>query len=103
MSPGHWLYNCGGALFLLFESHGKASGDHDQLGFGVPDVSSLVQELKANGVVFETYDFAPMVGDVWRAETAENQYRRAAWFKDSEGNLLSIVQRLDGKTVGTAR
>jgi catechol 2,3-dioxygenase-like lactoylglutathione lyase family enzyme len=96
LSPGHYLYECGGSHFLLFPSMGKASGDHDQLGFIVGDVEVAVRELKSRGVVFEKYDNP---GDTWLGEIAENQYRRVAWFKDSEGNLLNVGQRLDGRSV----
>lgn len=96
MAPDHHLYECGGSLFMLFPSSGCASGTHDQIGFMVPDVAEAVRQLKARGVVFETYATS---GDVWSGEIAENEHRRVAWFKDSEGNLLNVAQRLDGKTM----
>lgn len=91
LAPGHYLYECGGALFLLFRSQGKASGNHDQMGWFVPDVAAVVARLKARGIVFETYDHA---GNTWDGEIADNGIRRSAWFHDSEGNLLSLVQLL---------
>ena len=52
------------------------------------DVAELAQALKARGVPFERYDFpdAKMEGDVHVMGDV-----RAAWFKDPDGNILSIV------------
>jgi catechol 2,3-dioxygenase-like lactoylglutathione lyase family enzyme len=52
------------------------------------DVDNIVQELKAKGVKFEHYDFPGMnrEGDVHVAGKIRN-----AWFKDPDGNILSIV------------
>jgi catechol 2,3-dioxygenase-like lactoylglutathione lyase family enzyme len=52
------------------------------------DVDNIVRELKAKGVKFENYDLPGMMreGDVHVAGKI-----RAAWFKDPDGNILSIV------------
>ena len=59
------------------------------MGFTVDDIESAVAELKSRGVVFEEYDFPALktVGSV-----ATTGPIRAAWFKDSEGNLLGLAQ-----------
>jgi predicted enzyme related to lactoylglutathione lyase len=68
-------------------SSGQPSGTHTQVGFGVDDVEAEVADLKAKGVTFEEYDF-PGLKTV--DGVAEIEGERAAWFKDCEGNLLSI-------------
>jgi catechol 2,3-dioxygenase-like lactoylglutathione lyase family enzyme len=52
------------------------------------DVDKFVRELKAKGVKFEHYDFPGMKreGDVHVAGKIRN-----AWFKDPDGNILSVV------------
>jgi len=80
-APGHYLYQCGGATFVLYETPGRASGTHNQIAFSVTDLDTVVRQLKARGVVF--------TGDI-----AEDERTRTAWFKDSEGNLLSVVEIL---------
>ena len=52
------------------------------------DVDNIVRELKARGVKFEHYDFPGMKreGDVHVAGRIRN-----AWFKDPDGNILSVV------------
>ena len=88
--PGGVRYVAGeGTAFLIFPSSGKAAGTHTQMGFTVDDIEVEVKELKAKGVTFETYDFA---GFDQATSIASFPATRSAWFRDSEGNLLGIVQ-----------
>ena len=91
---GHLFYECGGASFLVFPSAGSPSGTHDQLGFVVEDVEAAVAELRAQGVAFETYD--PRPGASFRDGIMDMGSVKAAWFKDSEGNLISLAQFVGG-------
>lgn len=95
--PGGLLYRCGGGRFALFASTGTASGDHTQMAWEVDDLEAVVEELRNRGVVFEEVDvpgfrtvggIAHVEGNYPSAGTGE----RAAWFRDSEGNLLGIGQ-----------
>jgi catechol 2,3-dioxygenase-like lactoylglutathione lyase family enzyme len=96
--PGGLLYRCGDGEFALFESAGTASGDHTQMAWEVEDIEATVGELRARGVVFEEYDVAGLKTVNGIAEVAGNYPskrgvgERAAWFRDSEGNLLGIGQ-----------
>jgi hypothetical protein len=56
----------------------------------VKDVDAEVAALKRRGVVFEKYDMPGT--DANGITTAGGA--RAAWFKDSEGNILAIIQTL---------
>jgi catechol 2,3-dioxygenase-like lactoylglutathione lyase family enzyme len=96
--PGGLLYRVAGGEFALFASAGRASGDHTQMGFEVSDLEATVAELRARGVVFEDYD-APGLRTRDGIADIEGNYpskhsrgERAAWFRDSEGNLLGIGQ-----------
>jgi catechol 2,3-dioxygenase-like lactoylglutathione lyase family enzyme len=91
---GHLFYDCGGASFLVFPSSGSPSGTHDQLGFVVEDVEAAVAELRAHGVAFETYE--PRPGASFRDGIMDMGSVKAAWFKDSEGNLISVAQFVGG-------
>ena len=55
------------------------------------DVEAEVAELRRSGVVFEEYDM-PGLKTVNGIATAGGA--KAAWFKDSEGNILALVQTL---------
>ena len=54
------------------------------------DLDTVIKELKSKGVVFEHYDMPMMKreGDVHIAGGT-----RAAWFKDPDGNIHSLVNR----------
>jgi catechol 2,3-dioxygenase-like lactoylglutathione lyase family enzyme len=88
-SPEGVYYRCGDGRFLLFQSSGRASGDHTQMGWYVDDIEAAVTELQARGVVFEEYDFPELKT---LNGVAEIEGEKAAWFKDTEGNLLSLGQ-----------
>ncbi|NML60050.1 VOC family protein [Massilia sp. RP-1-19] len=52
------------------------------------DIDAVAAGLKAKGVTFEHYDMPDMTleGDIYR-----NDDFKVAWFKDPDGNILSIV------------
>ena len=88
--PGAAFYDApGGSRFLLFASGGSASGTHTQMGFRVSDIDAEVRALRDRGVRFEEYDFPGFDKQTAIAQTGPI---RSAWFKDSEGNLLGLVQ-----------
>jgi len=90
---GGLVYQCKGAWFLLYPSGGKSSGEFTQMGFDTDNIEAEMAQLRSRGVVFEEYnwpDFKTVNGIFTTSDS------RAAWFKDSEGNLLGIVQ-LDNK------
>jgi hypothetical protein len=54
----------------------------------VTNIEREVAELKARGVTFERYDTPDMNAD--GISTAGGA--KAAWFKDSEGNIMALIQ-----------
>lgn len=91
--PDGVFYECGkGTRFFLFTSSGESRGDFTQMGFEVPDVREAVGELKKHGVVFEQYDFPGLKTDEDGVATIGDEM--AAWFKDSEGNMIAISQMM---------
>lgn len=89
--PDGVFYECGGGTsFFLFTSSGASKGDFTQMGFEVDDVEATVKELSERGVVFEQYDSDWLKTDA--NGIAEIEGERAAWFKDSEGNLIAISE-----------
>jgi catechol 2,3-dioxygenase-like lactoylglutathione lyase family enzyme len=68
------------------------------LGWDVPDIVATIRRLSARGVAFERYD--GMEQDklgVWRAPSGA----RIAWFKDPDGNVLSLTQFTPGPRSAT--
>jgi|SRR5579884_3337469 len=89
-AAGGLFYRCGGGTeFFLFPSQGTASGTHTQAGWITDDIEAEVAALKARGLVFEEYD-SPSLKTV--NSIAITGPVKAAWFRDSEGNLLGFVQ-----------
>jgi len=59
------------------------------LGWEVPDIAKATTELSERGVVFERYAyFEQDASGIWSAPGGA----RVAWFKDPDGNTLSISQ-----------
>ncbi len=89
-APEGLYYDCGeGTRFLLYAAGGPASGQHTQGGWVVADIDQVVADLKSRGVVFEEYDL-PGLKTV--DSIADLGGERGAWFKDSEGNTLTVGQ-----------
>ena len=84
-------YSVGSGRFLLYPSQSAGTNQATAMAFEVDDIESAVAELKTNGVVFEDYDI-PGVETKNNIATfeAEGRLISAAWFKDSEGNILSV-------------
>ena len=88
-NPGGLLYRLvGGGEFLLYPS-GNRPGGHTQANINVGDVTSLVADLKSRGVVFEEYDWPGLKTESGIAIAGPHT---SAWFKDSEGNLIGLMQ-----------
>jgi hypothetical protein len=78
-----------GRPFLLFASPGAGTGQHQLAAWVVEDLAAEVAELRGRGVVFEEYA-QPGLRTV--DGIATTPAGKAAWFKDSEGNVLTITQ-----------
>jgi catechol 2,3-dioxygenase-like lactoylglutathione lyase family enzyme len=59
------------------------------LGWKVSDIGAAIGELRTRGIVFERYDFLP--ADSSGAWTSPDG-AKVAWFKDPDGNTLSITE-----------
>ena len=61
------------------------------LGWQVTDIERLVKGLQKNGVHFERFGFFEQdeLG-IWTAPTGD----KVAWFKDPDGNILSVSQHV---------
>jgi len=59
------------------------------LGWEVADIETMVAALTKRGVVFEKY---PFVQDKERGIWTTPDGSKVAWFKDPDGNVLSVSQ-----------
>ena len=78
-----------GTACFLYPTTNAGTSKASQAFWQVEDIEHEVAELKRRGVQFEEYDLPGMKGE-------NNIYTgggaRAAWFKDSEGNILAVIQ-----------
>jgi predicted enzyme related to lactoylglutathione lyase len=81
----------GGTACFLYPTPNAGTSRASQAFWSVEDVEREVRELKERGVVFEEYD-QPGLKTVDGITTAGGA--KAAWFKDSEGNIMAIIQNL---------
>jgi catechol 2,3-dioxygenase-like lactoylglutathione lyase family enzyme len=76
-----------GKMFV-YQSGTAGTGQATCITWKVADIDSTVADLKSKGVTFEKYDIpgATMDGDVHIIGPM-----KAAWFKDPDGNVLSLT------------
>lgn len=78
-----------GTSCLLYPTENAGTNRASQAFWQVEDCEREVAELKSRGVAFETYDMPGMKDGIVTAMGA-----KAAWFKDTEGNILAIIQNV---------
>jgi catechol 2,3-dioxygenase-like lactoylglutathione lyase family enzyme len=95
-------FRTGTSKLFVYRSQFAGTNKATAVTFVAEEVDDLVQKLKSRGVSFEHYDLPQMTrqGDVHVAGSM-----RAAWFKDPDGNIFSLVtpsNTADRETVGAS-
>jgi len=87
--PFALVFDANGIMLRLGMGKERAPVQGTVLGWQVPDMAAAVADLTQAGIRFERYDFMKQdeLG-VWTAPTGA----RVAWFKDPDGNTLSISE-----------
>ncbi|GHH55218.1 VOC family protein [Lentzea cavernae] len=83
----------GDSLGLRPAEKGAQSG-HTAISFEVPDIEGEIRELEDRGVRFEDYDLPDFKTT---NHVADMGGERAAWFLDTEGNVLCLHELSDGE------
>jgi catechol 2,3-dioxygenase-like lactoylglutathione lyase family enzyme len=88
-SHGALLYSVGGGDLRVSPVPATQPSAHTVLGFAVPDIRTAVDTLAARAVILERFAGFPHdpLGILTTPDGAQ-----VAWFRDPDGNLLSIVQ-----------
>ncbi|MEO7943690.1 MAG: VOC family protein [Marmoricola sp.] len=88
-NPGGLIYTtAGGTSFFLYQTEYAGQAGHTIAQFHVPDVGAEVKDLQAKGVTFEHHN---LPGVTWDGDVASmGDMGHAAWFKDSENNILCL-------------
>jgi predicted enzyme related to lactoylglutathione lyase len=88
-TSGIAIFECGNGTRMELYQRGPSKADHTVATFEVSDIEEEVNALRGKGVIFEEYD---MPGIKTQNGVATQGSVKAAWFKDSEGNILCIHQ-----------
>jgi catechol 2,3-dioxygenase-like lactoylglutathione lyase family enzyme len=81
-------YRSGASSVFVYESEYAGTNKATAATWTVDDVDAEVQALKAKGIAFEHYD---LEGAVHEGDVHVFGKIRNAWFKDPDGNILSVV------------
>ncbi len=76
---------------FLYLTPNAGTSQASQAFWSVADVDREIEALKARGVAFEDYD---MPGEKSPSGAITAGGAKAAWFKDSEGNIMALIQTL---------
>jgi predicted enzyme related to lactoylglutathione lyase len=82
----------GVSQLFVYPARATSSGEFTQAVIQVTDVRAAVEAMRGRGVQFEDYDTQETRTQNGIARTPDGG--EAAWFKDSEGNLVGIVRAL---------
>jgi catechol 2,3-dioxygenase-like lactoylglutathione lyase family enzyme len=87
--PFALVFDLHGVMLRVAVVHELTAAPYTVLGWQVPDAVAAAQELRGAGVVFQRYPGLKQdeLG-VWTSPSGA----RVAWFKDPDGNTLSISQ-----------
>lgn len=83
------VFNCAGTMLRITVVKEFSPQPFTVLGWRVADLSSRMKELSAKGVTFEQFGF-PTQDEIGIWTTRDGA--QIAWFKDPDGNLLSLTQ-----------
>ena len=84
-----FLLKTGDTKLSVYRSEYAGTNKATALTFDVDDIEEEVRGLKGKGIFFEHYDLEGLTpnGDIY-----EGEGMKTAWFKDPDGNILSLIQ-----------
>ena len=84
----------GGSVFSVYQTEYAGQSGHTIAQWHVEDVAGTVRDLRAKGISFERYDLPDVT---WDDDVASlGDVGHAAWFKDSEDNVLCVDDGFPG-------
>jgi len=84
------VFDLNGTMLRVSTVPDHVAQAHTVLGWAVQDIETAVRTLAAAGVAFNIYDgFGQDALGIWSAPGGTN---KVAWFKDPDGNVLSLTQ-----------
>ena len=87
--PYALVFDVGDTTLRIQKVQANPAVGHTVLGWEVADIRAQVVELSGRGVRFETFPHLPQDdAGIWHSPSGA----RVAWFKDPDGNTLSLTQ-----------
>ncbi|MCE4026857.1 VOC family protein [Microbacterium sp. Au-Mic1] len=86
---GNVFYDVGGTVVLVYLTSFAGTAKNTALNLLTDDIDRDVAALRARGIAFHEYDFPGLKTVDGIAELGEE---RAAWFSDSEDNIIALGQ-----------
>jgi catechol 2,3-dioxygenase-like lactoylglutathione lyase family enzyme len=87
--PSAVVFDANGVTLRVAKVQKLDPAPHTVLGWGVANIREVIEALKKKGVVFQRYDgLSQDQLAVWTSPSGA----RIAWFKDPDGNVLSLTQ-----------
>jgi catechol 2,3-dioxygenase-like lactoylglutathione lyase family enzyme len=84
------VFDADGTMLRVQRVKEVREAQYTALGWQVPDIAAKVDELEKAGVKFEHYGFPGQdEKGIW---TPPGSSAKVAWFKDPDGNILSLTQ-----------
>jgi catechol 2,3-dioxygenase-like lactoylglutathione lyase family enzyme len=92
---GLLIYSLPPTMFTVYQTPSAGTAQNTVAVWGVDDLVSEVARLRARGLVFEEVDFGPDDRTVDGIMTTPSEIGPVlnAWFRDSDGNWVSLVQQ----------
>ena len=89
MGSEFFMLKSGDTTFNVYRSEFAGTNKATALTFDVDDIDAEVRDLKDKGITFEHYDVQGLKpeGDIY-----SGQGMKTAWFKDPDGNILSLIE-----------
>jgi catechol-2,3-dioxygenase len=88
-NPGGVTYKSGNSKLFVYAAPTGGTNQASSATWNVADLADVVKDLSAKGVKFEHYD---MPGMTLEGDIHVMGPMKAAWFKDTAGNTLALVQ-----------
>ena len=80
------------AAFLYDAGDSAGTSRASQAFWMVKDIEKEVEQLRARGITFERYGPKDIPGMKMNGDIATGGGTKAAWFKDTEGNIMALIQ-----------
>jgi catechol 2,3-dioxygenase-like lactoylglutathione lyase family enzyme len=89
--PAGMRFQAGRGEVFVYPSQFAGTSQATVFGLEVEDVRAAVADLRGRGITFEQYDMPGLKTD--EDGLAELGGELGAWFKDPDGNIVSVAQR----------